>query len=179
MSVHPVSWTLSGVLLAVGVVALASCGRPAAEDPATPAAPAPVLRVVDPFTPQPAAADVAAAYMTITNSGTADDALIAASTEVAERVELHQSIVEDGMATMRLVSAITVPAGGKAVLQRGGYHLMLINPKPLTEGDRYLLTLHFDQSGELNVEVPVLGLDAGLDHTNLHDRHTDGGAHER
>jgi len=62
---------------------------------------------------------------------------------------------------MQLVEGITVPAGGKAVLERGGYHLMLLNPKPLNEGDRYILTLRFGQSGQLNVEVPVTGLTSG------------------
>jgi periplasmic copper chaperone A len=151
------------ILLAVGVFALVvGCGRPAGSGTAAPEdATAPVLDVVDPFTPAPAADDVAAAYMTIMNSGEVDDTLIAASTEVAERVELHQSVVEGGVAKMRLVEGITVPAGGKAVLERGGYHLMLINPKPLTEGDRYILTLRFGQSGQLNVEVPVTGLTSG------------------
>jgi periplasmic copper chaperone A len=154
-------WTL---LIVVGL-ALASCGRPAAEGIG-----APVLEVVDPFTPQPAASDVAAAYLTITNFGEANDTLVGASTEVAERVELHQSVIQDGVARMQPVEAIAVPAAGEAVLERGGYHLMLINPKPLTEGDRYTLTLRFAKAGERNVEVAVTGLTGGEGHGDMHDK---------
>jgi periplasmic copper chaperone A len=136
-----------GVVLTSAVL-LAGCGQPAA----------PVLDVVEPFTPQPAARDIATVYLTIRNTGETDDALIAASTDITERVELHQSIVENGLVTMRHVEELVVPAGGQLVLEPGGHHLMLINPEPLAEGDTYTLRLTFRESDDLDVEVPVTAI---------------------
>lgn len=40
---------------------------------------------------------------------------------------------------------------------RDGYHLMLMNlTRPLVEGERFNMTLMFQQAGELEVEVEVL-----------------------
>lgn len=130
---------------------------------------APVLEIVEPFTPQPAVSDIAAAYFTVINTGDGADALISASTDIAERVEVHESVVTDGLAEMRPVEEIVVPAGDQAVLERGGYHLMLINPQPLAEGDTYDLTVTFDQSGDLTVEVPVTAAVGGMNMDDMDD----------
>ncbi|GIW20528.1 MAG: hypothetical protein KatS3mg065_0824 [Chloroflexota bacterium] len=62
-----------------------------------------------------------------------------------------------GMAmTMRPVAEIPIPAGGEQVLQPGGYHLMLMDPKgSLTVGDSVELTLRFKSGRSLTLEVPL------------------------
>jgi copper(I)-binding protein len=96
-----------------------------------------------------------AAFMTIHNGGEADR-LVAASGDVAERVELHTHMMEGDVMKMRQVEGIDVPAGGMATLQPGGFHVMLIGLKqPLNEGDSFPLTLTFEKAGDVSIEVTV------------------------
>lgn len=97
-----------------------------------------------------------AAFMSITNHGDRDHALVSASSSVADVTELHTHTMEDGMMKMRQVEKIDLPAGATVVLQPGGLHVMLIGLKegfaPDTQAE---LTLRFDNGEELAVEVPV------------------------
>lgn len=97
-----------------------------------------------------------AAYMEITNNGNEPDTLIAASTDVAETVEIHTVVMEgDVMKMQELEDGLKIPAGETVVLERGSYHVMLINlTTDLLEGDEYTLTLEFENAGE--VEIPVV-----------------------
>ncbi len=97
-----------------------------------------------------------AAFMTLTNQGTADDRLIAAEAEVSEVTELHTHINDDGIMRMREVPAIEVPADGAAVLAPGGLHVMFIGlTRPLIAGETLALTLRFERAGSVTVAVPV------------------------
>ncbi|MEL6643195.1 MAG: copper chaperone PCu(A)C [Pseudomonadota bacterium] len=99
-----------------------------------------------------------AAFMTIVNHTDADDRLIAASSPVSERVELHTHL-EDANGVMRMVEVkdgIAVPAGGKAMLMRGGDHVMFMGlTQSLNDGDVVEVTLTFEQAGDMTVEIPV------------------------
>lgn len=56
--------------------------------------------------------------------------------------ELHRTVVEDGQSRMLRDQIIEVPAGGKAILEPGGLHLMLFRPqRELRAGDQTTLTL--------------------------------------
>lgn len=58
--------------------------------------------------------------------------------------------------TMRPVEEIPIPAGGEQVLQPGGYHLMLMEPRQsLAVGDKVELTLRFRSGRSVTIEVPV------------------------
>jgi len=46
-------------------------------------------------------------------------------------VELHETRVEDGIARMRSIDALVVPAHGSVTLERGGKHLMLMQARDL------------------------------------------------
>ena len=82
-------------------------------------------------------APVAGGYITITNKGSADDTLIAASSPVAEDVQLHEMKMEgDVMKMAELPDGIAVPAGGTVTLEPGGLHLMFMGLKePLVENE--------------------------------------------
>jgi copper(I)-binding protein len=102
-----------------------------------------------------------AAYMTLNNAGANDDRLVAASTTVSNKAELHTHIREGDIMRMRPVDAIDVPAGDVATLAPGGYHVMLIGlHQPLKEGETFPLTLTFEKAGEVTVEVTVMGAGA-------------------
>ena len=98
---------------------------------------------------------VGVAYLTITDNG-APDQLIGASSPIAARVELHQSMVEHGVATMRPVPALAVAPGKPAVLAPGGYHFMLVDLKqPLMAGQSFKLILDFAKAGAVTTIVTV------------------------
>jgi copper(I)-binding protein len=95
-------------------------------------------------------------YLTLTNRGTREDALIAAQTPAAARVEIHQTLLTDGMARMRPLTQVIVGAGKVVKVEPGGIHLMLVDlTQPLLTGNRFPLTLTFRDSGKLEVQVKV------------------------
>lgn len=44
------------------------------------------------------------------------------------RIEMHETVVEDDIARMRRMPSLEIPANGSVRLQRGGKHLMLMQP---------------------------------------------------
>lgn len=98
-----------------------------------------------------------AAYLSIENAGSQPDRLIAASSDVAAKVELHAHVIDaDGVARMRPVEAIDVPADGSVALEPGGLHVMLMGLRqPLQAGTEFPLTLTFEHAGSITVEVAV------------------------
>lgn len=96
-----------------------------------------------------------AAYMTL---GSDDgDRLVSASTNIAETAELHETTAEDGSMAMQQVDGIEIPAGGEAVLEPGGFHVMLVDvTEELAESDTVDLTLVFENAGEQTVSAEVV-----------------------
>ncbi|WP_242469638.1 SCO family protein [Rhabdochromatium marinum] len=90
-----------------------------------------------------------AVFMRLRNPTQQPLALIGASSSVAQVVELHTHVQQDGVMKMRRIEQIPIPVQGEAVLQPGGLHLMLIGLKqPLTVGDAVDVQLRFDDGGE-------------------------------
>lgn len=107
----------------------------------------------------PPSAKTGAGYLTVRNTGSEPDRLIAIEMPEAEKVQMHQSINEKGVAKMRPVTAIDIPANAETPLQPGGYHLMLIGLKEaLAEGMRFPGTLTFEKAGKIDVEFAVEGM---------------------
>lgn len=100
--------------------------------------------------------DRGAVFFTVVNNGDTDDALVAANADIAGRTELHETIMQDGQAMMQPVDQINVPAGGEAVLEPGGLHVMLLDlPEPLEVGQTFPVTLTFENAGEVELTVEV------------------------
>ncbi len=86
---------------------------------------------------------ITAAYVSIHNRGPAN-ALISASTPVAEIAEIHVMTTDGNMMRMKKIDRLPIPANGSATLQPGGNHLMLIGLKrDLAPGDSLDLTVAF------------------------------------
>jgi hypothetical protein len=103
-----------------------------------------------------------AAYMTLETTGEVPDRLVASSSPVAERAELHSHAMDGDVARMRPVDAVEVVPGAPTVLAPGGLHIMLIGLKQrLAPGDSVSLTLLFEQAGEITIDAPVRGM-AGM-----------------
>lgn len=161
-------------LILVAVVALSACAAAPADEAG--------ITVMDPWV-RPAAmmGGNGAAFMTIINSTDADDRLVGAEADFANVVEVHESyMLEEGemgdmegmgdgeegegghmggmsdVMGMRPVDGVDVPAGGEAVLQPGGYHVMLIDfNQELEVGSTATVTLIFESGTTLEVEAPV------------------------
>ena len=99
-----------------------------------------------------------AAYLVVSNGGTAPDRLIATRTDAARKAGLHTNLVENGVMKMRPVEAIEVAPGEPAVLRPGGPHIMLMGLKaPLQEGTTFAMTLTFEKAGTIQIQVDVQG----------------------
>lgn len=100
-------------------------------------------------------------FMVFRNTGEAADAVVAASSDVAETVELHTHIKDGDVMRMREVPRIDLPAGETVTLQPGGLHVMLMGLKaPLEEGESFDLTVTFENAGSVTFAVPVQGVAA-------------------
>ena len=97
-----------------------------------------------------------AAYVTLMNTGSTVDRLIGGSLPGADKLEVHNSIMEDGVMRMRRQDGIDIPAAGSVTLMPGGFHIMVFDLEaPLKSGDTVSLTLHFENAGDLTVKAPV------------------------
>jgi len=102
----------------------------------------------------PGTAQPGVAYLTI-RSATADR-LVAASTPVAKKAELHTMSMSNGIMQMRPASGLDIPAGQPVTLNPGGEHIMLMGLEhPLREGQSFPLTLTFEKAGNREVTVAV------------------------
>jgi hypothetical protein len=134
---------------------------------ATPAADAPTVsdawaRATPPGT------SVGAAYMNI-QGGRLDDRLVDARSERAAMVHLHTVEEKDGVAKMRAIEAVEVPAGQRVTLAPKSTHVMLMGlDGPLVAGERFVITLRFANAGELPVTVTVKPATATDDHARRH-----------
>jgi copper(I)-binding protein len=115
------------------------------------------LKIDHPFArATPPGAKVAGVFVTLENTGSKSDRLLSASTPIAGIAELHQMSVGGGVMRMRSVAALEVRPGEKLQLKPGGYHVMLSELRqPLKVGDRFALTLKFQNAGAIEVSVWV------------------------
>lgn len=112
-------------------------------------------------------AKAATAYLTLMNHGAAPDRLLSITTDAAESAQLHQTTDENGIAKMRAVESLELPAGAMVELKPGGLHVMMTGLKaPLVEGGSITLRLTFEKAGEVEVQVPVGAVAAGHDHVD-------------
>lgn len=104
----------------------------------------------------PKSAANGAAFMTLRNAGADADALTSAASTASKTVEIHATIMKDGVMQMRPLNQLDIPAGGAVELKPGGYHIMFIGLKaPLAAGSMVDLTLNFAKAGAVTLKLPV------------------------
>ncbi len=110
---------------------------------------------------------VSAVYLQLFSNAESDDSLVSVSTDAAGTSEIHESVMNGDLVQMRPVEGgVQLPAGGEALLEPGGYHIMLMDLQtPLLEGDAFSMTLTFESGMELTIGVPVYDrMMTGTDH---------------
>lgn len=99
-----------------------------------------------------------AGFMMLANPGPKPDTLVSVTSPLAREVQIHQSMVHDGVAMMMAASQVPVPAGGSVTFAPGGYHLMFLNlTKALKVGDTVPATLTFASGAKVKASF-VVGL---------------------
>ena len=123
------------------------------------------LAVEDPWAREmPPVSATGAAWFRLVNHGAADR-IVSVHSAVAERAALHAHEIEDGVAKMRHLPSLEVPAMGELVFEPGARHVMLIGLEDaLVAGESFPMTIRFEQAGDLEVAVLVKALEvAGHD----------------
>jgi copper(I)-binding protein len=108
---------------------------------------------------------VGGGFLTVRNSGKQADRLLGATSPAAARVEIHSMAMDGGVMRMRPVpGGFAIPAGGTLDLKPGANHLMLIGlRKPLALGTTVPLTLRFQRSGTVTVQLKVESIGYGTE----------------
>ena len=82
--------------------------------------------------------------------------IVSASSPAYGSVELHESKVVDGVNRMREVPELRIAPDGAAVLQPGGLHLMLMQPRALLkEGSKVVVSFKLQDGREILSELVV------------------------
>jgi periplasmic copper chaperone A len=105
-------------MLGLAALVLAACTQPAG------------LTVADAVYRAPLVADApGVAYFSITSAAT--DKIIGLSSPEAASVEMHASSTDaNGMASMRKLDSVELPAGKTVTFGPGGFHVMVFSPTP-------------------------------------------------
>ncbi len=90
-----------------------------------------------------------AGYLTLTNNTEATITIDQVTSPEFGSVEMHETILEDGIAKMRAMPSLSIPAGESAHFERGGKHLMLMQADENIE----TVTLQFHSDTALLLSV--------------------------
>ena len=110
----------------------------------------------------PKGASSAAAYLTVTNTGTAPDRLSCTSSDVSGQCQIHSMVMDNGVMKMRPVEGgLEIKPGETVTLKPGSYHVMLMDLKqPLEAGKTAAATLQLQKAGTVKVEFPIVAIGA-------------------
>jgi copper(I)-binding protein len=73
---------------------------------------------------------VSAAYLELSNPGTAPQTITAVTSPQYARVEIHETVIEDGVARMRKLPELVIAPHESVRFEPGGKHLMLMERLP-------------------------------------------------
>ena len=126
----------------IALVLLAACGSPKP----------PLVASEVEITPPMPGRMMSAGYLVLTNN--TDEAIVIDGVTSPQFgvVEIHRTILENGISRMRQIEELVVPARGSVILERGGKHLMLMRAQGASE--TVTLQLLSDGTPILTIEHP-------------------------
>ena len=93
-----------------------------------------------------------ALYFTIENTSEKADTLFKVTSDLAEKVEIHETYSQDDMMGMRKVDMVVIEGKSSFELKPGAHHIMLMKlKKDINDGDEGEFVLHFKQAGEMKI----------------------------
>jgi periplasmic copper chaperone A len=124
---------------------------------AAPASAGESLQVENAWVPwAPPGLKVHVAYMTIVNRGATDQIIVSVESTDYERIELHRSVIKDGVSTMEAIGEVKVPANGRVEFAPTGLHLMLIGPRrPQALDGHVQIVLRLSSGEEVDVSAVI------------------------
>jgi len=97
-----------------------------------------------------------ALYFVIENKSATADTLFQVDSDLAERVEIHETYSEGEMMGMRKVEMVVVEGKSLFKMKPGAHHIMLMKlKKNINDGDKGEFVLHFRQAGEITITASV------------------------
>jgi copper(I)-binding protein len=95
-------------------------------------------------------------YFLLENHTAETHEVLAAVSDVAETVEIHESQLSGDVMQMRRLESVSIGPGAEVIFEPGGLHIMLIGlKKDLQIGDEIELTLQFRNFDDISVPVSV------------------------
>ena len=94
---------------------------------------------------------VSAGYLQLANNTPATITIDRVTSPDFGSVEMHESLLENGIARMRALQAVSIPANQTIRFERGGKHLMLMQPGE----DINVVTLQFFSDNTLLLSIVV------------------------
>ena len=115
---------------------------------------------------------IMAGYLDIENSSDKELILLAAESDEYERIEFHQSQIENGVARMRQQDEIIIAQNSTFSFTPGGFHLMMFNPSsPMREGKLTSIKLIFKGGDKGNKTHTFDAMVKRSDATESHEHH--------
>ena len=122
------------------------------------------LQIHEPWTrATPPTAPAGGGFLTITNTGTTPDRLVAVQSAMATKVEIHEMKMDGNVMRMREVEkGLEIPPGATVELKPGGFHVMFMGLKaPFAKDKPVPVTLVFEKAGKIDIELAVEPMGAG------------------
>lgn len=111
----------------------------------------------------PPAAVNSALFGEVMNHGAVERYIVSVTSEVADKVELHDVIKEGDVMKMRQVEEFVIPAQSTLVLKPGSLHIMLLGlKKPLQEGENIEVEVTFKNGEKQVITAPVKKVMSGM-----------------
>lgn len=156
---------MRGATIILIVAVISACGRDPVPAPERLVGDGP--SVEDPWLrAAPPAARVMAGYLTLRGAGAAVS-VTGVACDGFGRAEIHETVMVDGVAKMRALAALDVPAGERVSLAPGGRHLMLMAPARIPPaGESVACRLTLADGRTVAFSAPVREAGGGDEHAH-------------
>jgi copper(I)-binding protein len=120
----------------------------------------------------PSVATTLAGYAQLINTGKQKLSLASVQSAAFADIQMHESIIENGVAKMPEIPVIELAPGEKVSFAPGGKHFMLINPKPgLRAGENVQIKITDSQkcvtTAAFKISKDAVGATDKMDHSQM------------
>jgi len=103
----------------------------------------------------PPTVPVRAGYMEIHNPGTEVISIVSVSSEAFSSIDVHETVMKDGMMRMEHVPVLTIQPGARVTLEPGGLHMMMHPLKPTIVGESIPVKLEMNDGSQQTLSFSV------------------------
>jgi periplasmic copper chaperone A len=110
------------------------------------------IKITDPWMRPSFEKMTTALYFVIENNDVKADTLFKVESDLAGKVEIHETYSQYDMMGMRKVDFIVIEGKSSFELKPGAHHIMLMKlKKDINDGDKAEFVLHFKRAGEIKI----------------------------